>query len=215
MFNLGKIIYQSPREKQADIWYEKNGDLTYRLDYNLSERSVVIDLGGFEGNWASDIFAKFCCKIFVFEAVPQYASNIKKRFSNNKNIRVFEYGLSDKNSSEKMMISDEGSSVFKSYNIGSNAEEVDVKFVDVVDFFNNEKLEMIDLIKINIEGAEYDLLDSMIANGLIEKFRSIQVQFHDFVPNAEARMRKIQQELEKTHELTYQFPFVWENWCLK
>jgi hypothetical protein len=41
------------------------------------------------------------------------------------------------------------------------------------------------------------------------------VQFHDFVPNAEPRMRQIQQALAETHELTYAYPFVWENWRRK
>ena len=37
-------------------WLADNGDKTYRLDYNLNENSVVFDLGGYEGQWASDIF---------------------------------------------------------------------------------------------------------------------------------------------------------------
>ncbi len=28
-------------------------------------------------------------------------------------------------------------------------------------------------------------------------------------------MRVIQEQLQQTHSLTYQFPFVWENWCRK
>jgi hypothetical protein len=45
--------------------------------------------------------------------------------------------------------------------------------------------------------------------------RDIQVQFHDFVPDAEHRMRRIQQALEATHDLTFEYPFVWENWRRK
>ena len=70
----------------------------------------------------------------------------------------------------------------------------------------------IDLMKINIEGAEYDLLEHLIENKFVENIKDIQVQFHDFVPNAEARMKNIQAGLSKTHYLTYQYPFVWENW---
>ena len=44
---------------------------------------------------------------------------------------------------------------------------------------------------------------------------NIQVQFHDFVLDAESRMKSIQADLRKTHELTYQYDFVWENWKLK
>ena len=70
-------------------------------------------------------------------------------------------------------------------------------------------------MKINIEGGEYDLLEHFLESGFIKNINNIQIQFHDFIPNAEERMKKIQYELEKTHSLTYQYPFVWENWQRK
>ena len=77
------------------------------------------------------------------------------------------------------------------------------------------KIERIDLMKMNIEGGEYDLLDHLIETGFIRNIENIQVQFHDFVPEAKQRMMKIQKELSKTHRLTYQYIFVWENWRRK
>ena len=74
---------------------------------------------------------------------------------------------------------------------------------------------MVDLIKINIEGGEYDLPDYIIHSGMAHCFRNIQVQFNDFVTNYKLRMQPIQQNLSITHYLTYQYPFVWENWKLK
>jgi len=45
--------------------------------------------------------------------------------------------------------------------------------------------------------------------------KNVQVQFHDFVPHAKTRMQSIQRRLAITHELSYQFEFVWENWSRK
>jgi hypothetical protein len=60
------------------------------------------------------------------------------------------------------------------------------------------------------------VLEALIAANLLHLFKDIQVQFHDFViPNAKARMEEIQTALSKTHTLTYQYEFVWENWTLK
>lgn len=73
----------------------------------------------------------------------------------------------------------------------------------------------IDLIKINIEGGEYDLLEHLLDANFVEQIENLQIQFHDFVENASARMKKIQNRLEKTHYLTYHYPFVWDNWTLK
>jgi hypothetical protein len=44
--------------------------------------------------------------------------------------------------------------------------------------------------------------------------RRIQVQFHDFVADADRRMAAIQSRLRATHHTTYQYPYVWENWAL-
>jgi hypothetical protein len=70
-------------------------------------------------------------------------------------------------------------------------------------------------MKVNIEGGEYDLLDHLIESGLIQRVRWLQVQFHDFVPNAAERMRAIQDRLRATHEPEWQHEFVWESWRRK
>lgn len=72
----------------------------------------------------------------------------------------------------------------------------------------------VDLMKINIEGGEYNLLEKMISSGLISKVDNLQIQFHDIKAlDSENRMKKIWLALEKTHMVTWKFrPFVWENW---
>ena len=66
--------------------------------------------------------------------------------------------------------------------------------------------------KINIEGGEYEVLPRLIDSGLIEEIDEVQVQFHDVVPNAKQRMNEILADLALSHEPTYRYPFVWENW---
>ena len=68
-------------------------------------------------------------------------------------------------------------------------------------------------MKINIEGAEYDLLDSLISKNNHSIVQNLQIQFHDFVfSDVKERMFKIHSELCKSHSLSYQYEFVWENW---
>ena len=90
-----------------------------------------------------------------------------------------------------------------------------MKLVRAADFFAQQAFDHIDLMKVNIEGGEYDLLEHLVETAVISKIANLQVQFHDFVPNAEARMAAIQACLRQTHVLTYQFPFIWENWRIK
>ena len=201
-------LHQSPQEREAIRFLNVKGDKTYRLQYDLNARSVVFDLGGFEGQWASDIFAMYCCKIYVFEPIPDHAHVIERRFKRNRKIKVYRFGLS--NETKQVMISLEGgkSSIFRKGTL-------QIKLVRASDFMEKTEVRKIDLMKINIEGAEYDLLEHLIETGLVRSIRNIQVQFHDLVPRAHDRMKTIQDRLVETHSLTYQYPFVWENWKLK
>ena len=79
------------------MWKNDNGNMIRRLDYSEpNSNSVVFDLGGYEGQWASDIFSKYQCQIIIFEPCLRFAAQIGKRFENNNNIMVCPFGLSDK-----------------------------------------------------------------------------------------------------------------------
>ncbi|MBU1261325.1 MAG: hypothetical protein KJ757_02310 [Planctomycetes bacterium] len=70
-------------------------------------------------------------------------------------------------------------------------------------------------MKINIEGGEYEILPRILATGLINKIKHLQIQFHDVGPNAKTQMENICSELAKTHRPRYQYKFVWEGWELR
>ena len=79
----------------------------------------------------------------------------------------------------------------------------------------NYKLKKIDVIKINIEGAEFDLLNEVIKKNYQTKFDNIQVQFHKMFDDSHEKRDIIRKKLSETHQLTYDYTFVWENWKIK
>lgn len=198
------------QSRRCRSWFDIDGDSTLRLEYPLNENSVVFDLGGYKGQWVSDIFSKYCCNVYVFEPVMAFYEAIKKRFQHNKKIRIFPFGLAEENKKVVLGVDKDRSSMFK----GSDEGEV-IALHSFKEFLGTHQIRNIDLIKINIEGAEYDLLDFIIEEGLQTRISNIQVQFHDFVPYAEKRLKGIQKMLEGTHEMTWQYPFVWENWRIR
>lgn len=195
------------RELRVRQW-KADGNEALRYDYDLNRDSVVFDLGGYKGQWASDIFSMYVCKIYVFEPVKKYCDDIKKRFLKNNGIQVFQFGLSGSDTEISIGLCDDGSSAFN-----KKAEQQELcQLKTASEFIKNNGIQNIDLMKMNIEGGEYDLLDHLIDSGCIKTIRNIQIQFHDFVPKAEERMRKITEQLTKTHRPTYQADFIWENW---
>ena len=194
-------------------WFADKGDHNLRLNYPLTRDSIVLDVGGYEGNWAAQIDEKYECSIHVFEPVPAFAGNIRQRFHARPNIHVHAYGMADKTETTTIILSDDSTSIHK-----TKGTPCEIHLRSATDIFAALDLNRlnVDLIKINIEGCEFELLEHMMETGLIRHVRDIQVQFHDFVPNASPRMEAIQQKLARTHHLTWQYRFVWENWhCSK
>ena len=209
MLGTMKVKYfPSEKDKAAKKWFSDGGDKNLRLNYDLNKDSIVFDVGGYVGDWTSDIYSKYLCRIHIFEPIPKFAELIKKRFEKNKDIKSYNFGLGGKTQKRKMSFDEYSSSSFK-----KGEQETLIK--DISEFIESQKIKQIDLMKINIEGDEYDLLENLIISGKIKNIKNIQVQFHDFVPNAKNRMKKIQKDLRKTHKLTYQYYFIWENWNLK
>lgn len=191
-------------------WFKDNGDDTLRLDYPLNENSVVFDIGGYKGEFARDIFCKYNAAIFVFEPLLEFYQIAVKRFINNPKVKVFNFGLGAINTKAYITLEDNSSSL---HGKGPNKTEIEIRSFN--DFIAEHSISTIDLAKINIEGAEYELLESILSANNISKIKNLQVQFHDFViDNAQARMNAIQNKLKLTHKLTYRYEFVWENWCL-
>ena len=197
--------------KNVNHWFADNGDITLRLNYPINENSIVFDLGGYVGDWTQRISQKYNPNIFVFEPIPDLINSLKNKFSNNNKIKVFSFGLSNETKQIPIYFSNDGSSFYTN----QNNKEILCDVVSIVDFIKENKIDNIDLMKINIEGDEFPLLESMLENNLITYVTDIQVQFHQFIPNAVARRELIHKKLSETHKLTYNYEFVWENWQKK
>jgi FkbM family methyltransferase len=196
---------------QIDAWWKDKGDLTHRVDYPLTGDSVVFDVGGYKGEWAHLIYEKYKCHIKIFEPHPGHYKIIKERFGADPKIEIFNFGLGAVTRNISLTDSSDGSSIVNN----NNSSTIEIKIVSINDFLKTHQLNKVDLIKINIEGAEYELLEHILESGIVKSFVNIQVQFHNFFPDAYKRMMAIKKRLKATHYITYAYRFVWENWKLR
>lgn len=203
-------IFLSEQNRNVLRWKLINGDKTLRINYPLNSESIVFDVGGYLGDSSSNIYEKYKCYIYIFEPVRQYYSILKKRFSNFKRIYVLNYGIGTKTQHINLHLSEDSSSAY-----GRSKKLEKVKLVDINEVLDKYNINRVDLIEVNIEGGEYELMEHLIYTNMIKKFEDIQIQFHNSIENAKERRNKIQKSLRKTHKLTYEYPFVWENWSLR
>lgn len=189
-------------------WNQENGDKTHRLNYDLNNESIVFDLGGYKGEWAEQIINKYDCYIHIFEPVKEFYDIIVEKFKNNNKIKIYHFGLSD--STQTLNICLDGDSSSHILEVQGKTESI--KLVSINEFMKDNNINNVNLVKINIESAEYVLLESLIKENSLNKFDNIQVQFHTFIPDCVERRDSIRNHLSKTHKLTYDFTFIWENW---
>ncbi len=208
---FSKLANKAYSEKPTEAnlaWHSKPENEWRRYEYDLNENSLVVDVGGYKGQWAIEMFAMYRPNIIVFEPVPNQYELIKRRTLNNDKITVYPFGLLDKNTNLDLAINGDKSSLYKRFETSEK-----VTFKKASEFFAD--VEEIDLMSLNCEGSEYDLIDHFIDSGLIHKIRDLQIQFHDFFPEARNRMISARKRLSKTHYPTYSYDFVWDNWRRK
>ena len=196
------------RERQ---WYAEDGDRTRRLDYPLGPDAIVLDVGGYDGAWAAGVHAKFGCEIEVFEPISEFAEEVRERFAHNPRVRVHDYGLASEDRQATITLDEGGSSTVI---VGAEPREsLTIELRDAAAVLDDLGRETYDLMKVNIEGGEYELLEHLLKRALVRRIRFIQVQFHPEAPDSEPQMRAVVDGLARTHDLQWRYPWVWESWA--
>ena len=189
-------------------WFRDNGDYTHNINYDLTENSIIMDLGGYTGVWAQQMIEKYNPNVYILEPVTNFYEGMVARFSNNDKVRLMNVGVGLEDKDGLIFMSGDGTSS----NL-INGESINVRFNTIDTVLEKWNLNEVDLIQINIEGDEYPLLEHMLLNGSINKFNNIQVQFHLGIENDIERRNKIRDGLIKNgFKNKFDYPFVWESW---
>lgn len=147
------------------------------LEWPLTKRSVVVEVGGYKGRWALQIAERYGCKLYVFE--PQaWAADVCKAVLGERAM-VFDYALGA--TAGAMLMGDyetDGCSLVKA------GAEHPVTVVEIGATFRQFKISRIDLMLMNIEGYEFTLIPHMLSQGI--KPTRLMVQVHEFAGNAGA-----------------------------
>lgn len=195
------------REPAMKGWRRDRGEeLRYRFA-DLRTDSVVVDLGGFRGDWTRRMFERYGCFVHVFEPHPGFASELTGLFADNPRITVHPIALAAEDGWFELSDLGDASSAFR-----QGEAMVRCRSVEAAAYLREQGIGRIDAMKINIEGGEFDLLPHLIATGAIASIATLQVQFHRLGEDSPARREAIVRGLEPTHRQSWCYPFVWEEW---
>jgi FkbM family methyltransferase len=144
----------------------------------LGKESVIIDLGANRGHFSNEVISDCGATCYAIEAVPRLYELIPQ----NPRIRKFNLAICDADKPVRFNISTQEESGSMSTIPDAMLEDsIEVQGMTLKSFMNANHLDHVDLLKMDIEGAEIDLLKS-IDDDTLRKIRQITVEFHDFLP---------------------------------
>lgn len=174
-----------------------------RYEYNLTPESIVLDCGGYEGRFAETLVNKYGCTVYVYEPIHRFHEALVEKFKRTLNIRLFNHGVAGTNRVDWFCIKGDMTGKF-----ADTGDEQVVWLRDITQIIG-EIGKPIALLKLNIEGLEYEVLEALSDSVCLRAVQNIQVQFHG-TPGRE-RYQALRDKLLQTHALTFDFPFCWQN----
>jgi len=181
------------------------------MKFEAPENAIIFDIGGYKGDWVQIAMDNYKNPtIYVFEPVKRFYDEIVSRWKNHSNVKVYNFGLSDKNREEEISLEGDSSSVFL-----KNGDLEKIQLKDVREFLFEENIFHVHLAKINIEGEEYRLMEYLTSNPELNIFDNYLIQFHTFIDNHVERRDNIVKGLSEYYDRVFNFEFVFEGWSMK
>jgi FkbM family methyltransferase len=183
-----------------------------RYQYDLKPESIVLDIGAYHGQFSKQLSDKYHCQIHAYEPVPRFFDIALETLKDYPNVQLNKCAVGAYDEPEIFLgVAGDSSGSFSASEERVSARQLSIRTV----LSEVAPDSQVDLMKLNVEGAEFEILEHLLAFRLADKFRNIQVQAHNLFPSAPDKWRIIREELLTTHFLTYDAPWMWENYQIK
>lgn len=141
----------------------------------LGPKSLVVDLGSNLGNFSQSMIKRFGCRCYAVEALP----SLFEKIAASANLKKFNFAVTEKTGTIQFNVSDnpEGNSIKAVTDTAMDT--ITVPSITLEQFVRDQKLDKIDLLKMDIEGAEIEVLNSC-SDEFLKGIRQVTIEFHDF-----------------------------------
>jgi len=143
----------------------------------IEANSVVLDLGANRGDFAHAVIERFHCRVVSAEPVKE----LYERIPRHSLLELLPVAVGGKNQSTPMNVfSARCASVLGPINLQEGLTTQSVKMVTLADLRRHAHANQVDLLKLDIEGAEIEVFNSC-NNVDLQSVMQITVEFHDFL----------------------------------
>lgn len=196
------------RRVRGWIWRLRDGDNQLRIQpQQVGRGGTMMEIGAYDGSTVRRFCGNADINIFAFEPIPVYADGLRRKFENDPNVTVVQVAVGSKAGYVDVFLNGEATSQF-----AESESQLRVECIDIAQWLGERRVEV---LSINAEGAEFEILDRLIASGKIVQISLLEVQFHRVLPDSGVRRREIRKALAKNFDQVHCTPWVWEVWNRK
>lgn len=162
-------------------------------DFRIRDNDIIIDIGSHVGFFALYAY-QFCKngKIYCFEPVTENFKILQENLelNNIQNVSIKKCAISDKNDIVTIYLNedDSGHSMYD-----TSSESIQVPSISLKDIIDSNNLDKCDLIKIDCEGGEYEIINSL-PDSYFCKINKMCIEYH-FADEKPILIKKLAQKL--------------------
>lgn len=158
-------------------------DPCYKIIDKLNNKSIVIDIGtGNDADFSQELIKKYNLKSYGFDPTRKHFDFLKKIESENEGkFKIFNIALSEKNTEKTFFESKQNiSGSFDELHVNVQKDDVSsykVKSLTLKDIIKMTGENKIDLVKIDVEGEEYGVINKL-DNETLKQIDQLIIEFH-------------------------------------
>jgi FkbM family methyltransferase len=164
---------------------------------------VLVDLGANVGHFTAEFLAEYpAARAVIVEGDPYLVGLLRARFESDPRLQIVAAlagARSAPDASFHLCRIPEGNSVFSRFSASwspGETREIQVPMLTLTEIVGRFELPRVDLLKVDIEGSEWDLLEAFPAD-LARIVGQLTVEFHDFLdPRQRPRTERCIRHLE-------------------
>ena len=186
----------------------------------------LVVIGAHSGVWLKSLFEDYKNQnILLVEPVPYNISLLKKNTAKYNNIKIETSALSDKNEIKKFYYVKpdaieklgkhwaSGIGSFDKHHIlnhkdkrfkieNSDIEEIELQYLTFADLINKYSIKSVDMLQVDVEGAEFEILNSIDLNKILIKKIIFEFKHFDGTFKEGSKLKLIKNKLTNFNYLT-------------
>lgn len=196
-------------QSDAARWFLFNRE-KLKYEMNFKSNGLILDIGSYVGEYTKKLLDKNPKMTFwLYEPIPEYYRACLVRFKDRENVSVYQKAVSADGRDIRMQID----GLRSRQELKTNDEVLEFASINIQEIFDS--VSEIELLKMNIEGMEYECLNQLILSNSLIKANYLLIQFHNFESEAEKKRNLVIKAIEEDFTNVFTFEWIWELWIRK